>query len=55
MAIAHNMIEHAPPANATRFVVDPSPSALRPGFDPGALNRLVDDLEDEVIQARLAR
>lgn len=33
----------------------PHTAALRPGFDPGALNRLVDELEDEAVVAELGK
>jgi hypothetical protein len=35
------------------FRVRPHRTTLRPGVDPGSLNRLVDELEDEAVVARL--
>jgi hypothetical protein len=37
----------------SRFRVRPHKTTLRPGIDAGALNRLVDELEDEAIVAEL--
>lgn len=36
-----------------RFRVRPHRTTLRPGIDPGAMNRLVDDLEVEAVVERL--
>jgi hypothetical protein len=41
--------------SAGRFRVRPHKTSLRPGIDPGALNRLVDELEDEVVAGKLRR
>jgi hypothetical protein len=45
------------PASSTsklgRFRVRPHKTSLRPGFDAGSLNRLVDDLEDEAVTRKL--
>ena len=36
-----------------RFRVRPHKTTLRPGIDAGALNRLVDELEDEAVVEKL--
>ncbi len=36
-----------------RFRVRPHRTTLLPGIDPGAMNRLVDDLEDEAVTQRM--
>ncbi|HUP24749.1 MAG TPA: antitoxin [Thermoanaerobaculia bacterium] len=36
-----------------RFRVRPHRTTLRPGIDPGSLNRLVDELEDEAVVEKL--
>jgi hypothetical protein len=38
-----------------RFRVRPHQTRLRPGIDAGQLNRLVDELEDDAVAARLRR
>jgi hypothetical protein len=44
------------PAPATRpYRLEPHDSALRPGIDPAALNRLSDELETEAVVARQQR
>ena len=37
----------APPLPRRRFVVKARPMGLRPGIDPGSLNKLVDELDAE--------
>jgi hypothetical protein len=37
------------------YRVAPHRSKLRPGLDPGALNRLADEIEDEVLLAKRRR
>jgi hypothetical protein len=36
-----------------RFRVRPHRTVLRPGIDPGGLNRLVDELEDEALLGKV--
>jgi hypothetical protein len=36
-----------------RFRVRPHRTALRPGVDPGSLNRLVDELEDDAVVGKV--
>jgi hypothetical protein len=38
-----------------RFKVEPHRSALRPGFDLGGFNKLVDELDDEGVLAKSRR
>jgi hypothetical protein len=40
---------------AGRYRVKPHKTALRHGIDAGSFNKLVDELEDEVLVARLSR
>jgi hypothetical protein len=40
-------------ARPGRFRVRPHKTTLRPGIDAGALNQLVDELEDEAVVAEL--
>jgi hypothetical protein len=39
----------------SRYRVTPHETSLRPGIDPGALNRLADELEDEAVTASMSR
>ena len=44
-----------PPAEARPYVVTPPRSDIEPGIDPGRLNQLADELEDEKLMKGLHR
>ncbi len=53
-ALRKGLLPHAGAARRKRFRVEPHTTALRPGIDATSFNRLVDDLEDEAIAAKIA-
>lgn len=51
-AIRRGLAPTASAKLAGRFRVRPHKTTLRPGIDPAALNRIVDELEDEAVARR---
>ena len=52
-AIRRGLAPRAAARKTPRYRVRPHKTSLRPGIDAGSLNKLVDELEDESIVARL--
>lgn len=54
-AIRRGLAPMSSARTAGRFRVRPHKTTLRPGIDAAALNRLVDELEDEAVAGKLPR
>jgi hypothetical protein len=54
-AIRRGLAPRAEDRAARRYRVRPHKTSLRPGVDAVALNKLVDELEDEAVLAKAAR
>jgi hypothetical protein len=52
-AIRRGLAPGAAPRKPTRYRVRPHKTSLRPGIDAGSFNKLVDELEDEIIVGKL--
>jgi hypothetical protein len=52
-AIRRGLAPQASRRAAPRYRVIPHRTTLRPGIDPGSFNKLVDELEDEVVTAKM--
>jgi hypothetical protein len=54
-AIRRGLAPRASGRAPARYRVRPHRTTLRPGIDAGSFNRLVDELEDEAVVARMVR
>jgi len=52
-AIRRGLAPSAPGRAPGRYRVRPHKTTLRPGIDAGSFNKLVDELEDEAVVARM--
>jgi hypothetical protein len=52
-ALRRGLSPRAPGPASARYCVRPHKTTLQPGIDAGAFNKLVDELEDEAVVARM--
>ena len=51
-ALRRGLSPHGPKAKGPPYRITPHKTKLRPGLDRAAMNRLVDDMEDEALLSR---